>query len=59
MEHVRPQLGVRFQWYMKTCISSRVTEMIQLDNGRGGDCWFTGYNETYDLSCAEEHGGGV
>lgn len=44
--------------FMETCLGSRVTEMIQLDNGRIGGCWFTVNNKTYDLACTEEHGGG-
>jgi catechol 2,3-dioxygenase len=45
--------------FMQTCLGSRVTEYIQLDNGRIGGCWFTVNNKTYDLACTEEHGGGV
>ena len=30
-----------FKRFMETCLGSRVTEMIQLDNGRIGGCWFT------------------
>ncbi|WP_312839548.1 VOC family protein, partial [Pantoea piersonii] len=30
-----------FKNFMETCLGSRVTEMIQLDNGRIGGCWFT------------------
>lgn len=48
-----------FRRFMETCLGSRVTEMIQLDNGRIGGCWFTINNKTYDLACTEEHGGGV
>ncbi|MHB0954653.1 MAG: VOC family protein [Allorhizobium sp.] len=48
-----------FRRFMQTCLGSRVTEMIQLDNGRIGGCWFTINNKTYDLACTEEHGGGV
>lgn len=48
-----------FRRFMTTCLGSRVTEMIQLDNGRIGGCWFTVNNKTYDLACTEEHGGGV
>ncbi len=44
--------------FMETCLGSRVTELIQLDNGRIGGCWFTVNNKTYDLACTEEHGGG-
>ena len=47
-----------FREFMVTCLGSRVTEMIQLDNGRIGGCWFTVNNKTYDLACTEEHGGG-
>lgn len=48
-----------FRRFMETCLGSRVTEMIQLDNGRLGGCWFTVNNKTYDLACTEEHGGGL
>jgi len=47
-----------FREFMETCLGSRVTELIQLDNGRLGGCWFTVNNKTYDLACTEEHGGG-
>lgn len=47
-----------FRRFMETCLRSRVTEMIQLDNGRIGGCWFTVNNKSYDLACTEEHGGG-
>lgn len=47
-----------FRRFMETCIGSRVTEYIQLDNGRLGGCWFTVNNKTYDLACTEEHGRG-
>ncbi len=47
-----------FRQFMETCLGARVTEMIQLDNGRTGGCWFTINNKTYDLACTEEHGGG-
>ena len=45
-----------FRRFMETCLGSRVTEYIQLDNGRIGGCWFTVNNKTYDLACTEEHG---
>ncbi|WP_284178810.1 VOC family protein [Rhabdaerophilum sp. SD176] len=48
-----------FRRFMETCLGSRVTEIIQLDNGRIGGCWFTINNKTYDLACTEEHGGGT
>ncbi|WP_108661322.1 VOC family protein [Acuticoccus kandeliae] len=47
-----------FRRFMETCLGSRVTEYIQLDNGRIGGCWFTINNKTYDLACTEEHGKG-
>ncbi len=47
----------KFRDFMITCLGSRVTEYIQLDNGRIGGCWFTINNKTYDLACTEEHGG--
>ena len=47
-----------FRDFMQTCLGSRVTEQIRLDNGRLGGCWFTVNNKTYDLACTEEHGKG-
>jgi len=47
-----------FRRFMETCLGARVTELIRLDNGRLGGCWFTVNNKTYDLACTEEHGGG-
>ena len=47
-----------FRQFMETALGARVTEMIQLDNGRLGGCWFTVNNKTYDLACTEERGGG-
>ncbi|TNB49896.1 catechol 2,3-dioxygenase [Martelella lutilitoris] len=47
-----------FRRFMITCLGARVTEYIQLDNGRIGGCWFTINNKSYDLACTEEHGGG-
>jgi len=44
-----------FRRFMEVCLGSRVTEMIQLDNGRVGGAWFTINNKTYDLACTEEH----
>ena len=38
-----------FRRFVQTCLGSRVTEMIQLDNGRIGDCWFTVNNKGNDL----------
>ena len=31
-------------------LGSRVTEQIQLDNGRIGGCWFTVNNKSYDMA---------
>lgn len=45
----------QFRDFMQTCLGSRVTEQIRLDNGRLGGCWFTINNKTYDLACTEEH----
>ncbi len=47
-----------FRRFMQVCLGARVTEMIQLDNGRIGGAWFTINNKTYDLACTEEHGRG-
>ena len=47
-----------FRAFMEAALGSRVTEMIRLDDGRIGGCWFTVNNETYDLACTEEHGRG-
>lgn len=47
-----------FKDWVDTCLGSRVTEYIQLDNGRMGGCWFSCNNKTYDLVCSEERGGG-
>lgn len=48
----------QFRDFMEACLGARVTELIQLDNGRLGGCWFTVNNKTYDLACTEEHGRG-
>ncbi|WP_292291275.1 VOC family protein [Marivita sp.] len=48
----------QFRDFMMTCLGSRVTEQIRLNNGRLGGCWFTINNKTYDLACTEEHGRG-
>ena len=48
-----------FRDFMLTCLGSRVTEQVLLDNGRLGACWFTVNNKTYDLACTEEHGKGA
>lgn len=45
-----------FRRFMETCLGARVTEMIKLNNGRLGGCWFTVNNKSYDLACTEEHG---
>jgi catechol 2,3-dioxygenase len=48
-----------FKRFVDTCLGIRVTEYIQLDNGRMGGCWFSCNNKTYDLVCSEERGGGM
>jgi catechol 2,3-dioxygenase len=41
--------------FMTTALGSRVTEQIQLDNGRLGGCWFTVNNKSYDIAYTEDH----
>ena len=48
-----------FRGWVDACLGARVTEYIQLDNGRLGGCWFSCNNKTYDLVCSEERGGGA
>ncbi|MBX9462252.1 MAG: catechol 2,3-dioxygenase [Aquamicrobium sp.] len=43
--------------FMTRALGSRVTEQIQLDNGRLGGCWFTVNNKTYDIAYTEDHSG--
>ncbi|RST85385.1 catechol 2,3-dioxygenase [Aquibium carbonis] len=43
--------------FMVQAMGSRVTELIQLDNGRIGGCWFTVNNKGYDMACTEDHSG--
>jgi catechol 2,3-dioxygenase len=43
--------------FMVEVMGSRVTELIQLDNGRIGGCWFTVNNKGYDMACTEDHSG--
>lgn len=43
--------------WMPKALGSRVTEYIQLDNGRLGGCWFTVNNKTYDIAYTEDHTG--
>ena len=47
-----------FRRFVDACLGIRCTELIQLDNGRLGGCWFSCNNKTYDLVCSEERGGG-
>jgi catechol 2,3-dioxygenase len=47
-----------FRRFMEVTLGSRVTEYIQLDNGRLGGVWFTCNNKTYDTVCSEERGRG-
>ncbi len=43
--------------FMIGALGSRVTEQIQLDNGRLGGCWFTVNNKSYDMAVTEDHSG--
>jgi catechol 2,3-dioxygenase len=43
--------------FMVEAMGSRVTELIRLDNGRIGGCWFTVNNKGYDMACTEDHSG--
>jgi catechol 2,3-dioxygenase len=43
--------------WMPKALGSRVSEYIQLDNGRLGGCWFTVNNKTYDIAYTEDHTG--
>ncbi len=43
--------------FMTKALGSRVTEQIQLDNGRLGGCWFTVNNKGYDIAYTEDHTG--
>jgi catechol 2,3-dioxygenase len=45
----------RIRDWMPKALGSRVTEMIQLDNGRLGGCWFTVNNKSYDIAYTEDH----
>jgi catechol 2,3-dioxygenase len=47
-----------FRDFMTGCLGARVTELIQLDSGRIGGCWFTVNSKGYDLTCTEERGRG-
>ena len=47
-----------FRAFAETCLGTRMTEYIRLDNGRYGGCWFSVNNKTYDLVCTEERGRG-
>ena len=41
--------------FMVGALGARVTEQIQLDNGRLGGCWFTVNNKSYDTAFTEDH----
>jgi catechol 2,3-dioxygenase len=43
--------------WLSIALGSRVTEQIQLDNGRLGGCWFTVNNKSYDIAYTEDHTG--
>lgn len=48
-----------FRKFAESCLGTRATELIKLDNGRLGGCWFSVNNKTYDLVCTEERGKGT
>ena len=43
--------------WLPRALGSRVTELIELDNGRLGGCWFTVNNKSYDIAYTEDHTG--
>ena len=43
--------------WLPRALGSRVTELIALDNGRLGGCWFTVNNKSYDIAYTEDHTG--
>ena len=43
--------------FVPAALGSRITEMIQLDNGTLGGCWFTVNNKSYDLAYTRDHTG--
>jgi catechol 2,3-dioxygenase len=47
----------RMRDFFVQALGSRVTEQIQLDNGRLGGCWFTVNNKSYDVAVTEDHSG--
>jgi len=47
-----------FKLFLETCLASRASEVIQLDNGCIGSNWFTPNNKSYDRTCTREHGSG-
>jgi catechol 2,3-dioxygenase len=43
--------------FIPQALGSRITELIQLDNGRLGGCWFTCNNKSYDVAYTRDHTG--
>lgn len=43
-----------FRGFIVAALGARVTEQIELDDGRLAGCWFTVNNKTYDLACAAD-----
>ena len=41
--------------FLPQALGSRVTEMIRLDDGRLGGCWFTVNNKSYDVAYTLDH----
>jgi catechol 2,3 dioxygenase len=45
----------RIRDFIPAALGSRITEMIRLDNGKLGGCWFTVNNKSYDLAYTGDH----
>jgi catechol 2,3-dioxygenase len=41
--------------FLPQALGSRVTEYVQLDDGRLGGCWFTCNNKSYDVAYTQDH----
>ncbi len=41
--------------FLPQALGSRVTEMIRLDSGELGGCWFTTNNKSYDVAYTRDH----
>src|SRR5262249_35659198 len=43
--------------FLPQALGSRITELIQLDDGTLGGCWFTCNNKSYDVAYTRDHAG--